>query len=62
MVIIWILIALFTGIALMVILGERYAKPMSAKQQAKYSKIIPILIFIMLLTALIKQVFESGYL
>ncbi|MDN2663705.1 hypothetical protein [Psychromonas sp. 14N.309.X.WAT.B.A12] len=62
MTIIWILIALFGAVALMVILGERYAKPIDAKQQAKYSKILPILVFAMLFIALIKQVFESGYL
>jgi len=60
--IIWILIALFSALTLLVVLVERYAKPMSAKKQAKYSKILPILIFVMLITALIKQIFESGYL
>ncbi|RBW46481.1 hypothetical protein DS885_08140 [Psychromonas sp. B3M02] len=62
MTIIWILIALFVAVALMVVLGERYAKPISAKQQAKYSKILPILVFVMLFIALLKQVFESGVL
>jgi len=51
-----ILVVLFTAIALMVTLVERFAKPVDEQQQAKYSKIIPILVFIMLLTALIKMI------
>lgn len=61
MTVIWILVVLFGAVALMVILGERYAKPINAKQQAKYSKILPILVFIMLFIAIIKQAFQSGY-
>ena len=51
-----ILAMVFSAVALMVILLERFAKPMDAQQQSKYSKILPILVFIMLLAALIKQV------
>jgi len=61
MTVIWILIALFAVLTLMVLLVERYGKPMSEKKQAKYSKILPILVFAMLFITLIKQVFESGY-
>tara|TARA_R110001583_G_scaffold67490_8_gene192951 strand:- start:486 stop:659 length:174 start_codon:yes stop_codon:yes gene_type:complete len=50
-----ILAVLFSAVALMVIFGERFAKPMDEQQQAKYSKILPILVFIMLVTVLIKQ-------
>ena len=50
-----ILGVLFLAIALMVTLLERFGKPMDEQQQSKYSKIIPILVFIMLITALIKQ-------
>lgn len=49
-----ILGAVFLAVALMVILGERFAKPIDEEQQAKYGKILPILIFIMLFAALIK--------
>lgn len=49
-----ILAVLFLALALMVILLERFAKPISEEQQAKYSKILPILVFIMLILALIK--------
>ena len=50
-----ILLAVFAGIALMVILGERFGKPMSNEEQAKYSKILPILVFILLIGSLIKM-------
>ncbi len=51
-----ILTVLFAAIALMVILVERFAKPVDEQQQAKYAKILPILVFIMLVTALIKTI------
>jgi len=50
-----ILLAVFAGIALMVILGERFGKPMDDEEQAKYSKIIPILVFILLFGSLLKM-------
>ncbi|WP_298943136.1 hypothetical protein [uncultured Psychromonas sp.] len=61
MTILIILGALFLALVLMVILGERFAKPIDEKQQAKYSKILPILVFIMLLVAFIKAGVESAY-
>lgn len=51
-----ILLAVFAGIALMVVLGERFGKPMDDEEQAKYSKIIPILVFILLVGSLIKMI------
>ncbi|WDD97984.1 hypothetical protein [Thalassomonas actiniarum] len=54
MTLLMILAAVFGGIALMVILGERFGKPMEAEQQAKYAKILPILVFVMLIAGLIK--------
>jgi len=39
----------------MVFLGERYAKPMDNEQQQKYAKILPILVFIVLIGSLIKM-------
>ena len=50
-----ILACIFAAVALMVILGERFAKPMDEKQQAKIGKYLPILIFIMLFAALFKE-------
>lgn len=50
-----ILLAVFAGIALMVFLGERFAKPMSDEEQMKYSKILPILVFVLLIGSLIKM-------
>ena len=50
-----ILIAVFAGVALMVVIGQRFGKPMEVEQQAKYSKVIWILVFVMLVSALIKE-------
>ncbi|MFB0981142.1 MAG: hypothetical protein QMC62_09520 [Alteromonadaceae bacterium] len=55
MTLIIILLAVFAGIALMVVLGERFAKPMTGEEQAKYSKILPILVFILIVGSLIKM-------
>jgi len=54
-----ILACVFGVIALMVILGERFGKPMSDEQQAKFSKTSRILVFVILLTAIIKGLFFS---
>ncbi len=59
MTILIILGMLFLALVLMVVLGERFAKPIDQQQQAKYSKILPILVFIMLIAALIKAVVEN---
>jgi len=49
-----ILAAVFMAVALMVLLGERFGKPMTEDQQAKYSKITGILVFIIIIAAIIK--------
>lgn len=54
MTLIIILACVFFVVFLMVVLGERFAKPMSEKQQKTYSKIIPILVFVVLIAAIIK--------
>ena len=51
-----ILACVFAAVALMVVLGERFGKPMSAEQQAKFSKTSWILVFIILLAALVKEI------
>jgi len=51
-----ILACVFAAVALMVILGERFGKPMSDEQQAKFSKTSWILVFIILLAALVKEI------
>lgn len=53
-----ILLVVFAGIALMVILGQRFGKPMEEKEQKKYAKILPILVFVLLVAALIKGLSE----
>jgi len=50
-----ILLVVFSCVALMVYFGERFGKPMDNEQQAKYSKILPILVFILLIGAVIKE-------
>jgi len=57
MTLIIILACVFAAVALMVLLGERFAKPMSAEQQEKFSKTTWILVFVILLAALVKEIF-----
>lgn len=54
MTLIMILAAVFVAVGLMVILGERFASPMSQEQSSKYGKIIPILVFILLIGGIIR--------
>ena len=50
-----ILFCVFAAVALMVIFGERYGKPMEAEQQQKYSKILWVVVFIAIIGAIIRQ-------
>ena len=50
-----ILVCIFGAVALMVILGERFGKPMSDKQQAKFSKTAWVLVFMILLAAIVRE-------
>ena len=50
-----ILACVFAVVALMVVLGERFGKPMSNEQQAKFSKTTWILVFVILLAAIVKE-------
>ena len=50
-----ILFFVFTAVALMVILGERFGKPMEVEQQQKYSKILWVVVFIAIIAAIIRQ-------
>ena len=54
MVLLYILVAVFVGFVLMVVVGQKIGKPMSSEEQAKYGKVTWILVFILLITALIK--------
>jgi len=51
-----ILACVFAAVALMVFLGERFGKPMSEGQQAKFSKTTWILVFVILIAAIIKEI------
>jgi membrane protein DedA with SNARE-associated domain len=55
MTLLMILAAVFISVALMVVLGEKFGKPMEEEQQGKYSKFIWILVFVMLIFAIIKE-------
>ena len=48
-----ILLAVFAGVALMVFFGERFGKPMSQEEQAKYGNVTWVLVFILLIAAII---------
>ncbi|MDO6426606.1 hypothetical protein Q4489_06245 [Thalassotalea sp. 1_MG-2023] len=50
-----ILACVFGGVALMVIFGEKYGKPMDEEQQASYSKWLRILVFVLIIAAIIKM-------
>lgn len=51
-----ILASVFAVVALMVVLGERFGKPMSNEQQTKFSKISWVLVFVILLAAIVKEI------
>ncbi|WP_426358315.1 hypothetical protein ACPUVO_18085 [Pseudocolwellia sp. HL-MZ19] len=50
-----ILAVIFAVVGLMVVLGERFGKPMEQKQQAKLSKIAGIACFILIISLIVKQ-------
>ena len=50
-----ILFCVFAAVALMVILGQRFGKPMEAEQQQKYSKILWVLVLIAIVGAIIRE-------
>ncbi|WP_164718220.1 hypothetical protein [Colwellia sp. Arc7-635] len=55
MVLLIILLCIFAAVALMVVLGERFGKPMEAEQQQKYSKILWVVVFIAIIAGIIRQ-------
>jgi Na+-driven multidrug efflux pump len=50
-----ILFFVFAAVALMVILGQRFGKPMEVEQQQKYSKVLWVVVFIAIIAAIIRQ-------
>ncbi len=52
-----ILLVVFSAVALMVYFGERFGKPMDNEQQKKYAKVLPILVFMLLGGAIIREFF-----
>lgn len=55
MTLLYILLAVFAGVALMVVLGQKFGKPMDEEEQSKYAKITPILVFILIIGAIIRE-------
>lgn len=51
-----ILACVFAAVALMVVLGEKFGRPMDDEQQEKFSKTTWILVFIILLAAIVKEI------
>ncbi len=54
MTLIIILACVFLAVALMVVLGERFGKPMTDEQQGKFGKITRILVFVLIIAAIFK--------
>ncbi|MGB1262518.1 MAG: hypothetical protein ACPG52_06380 [Cognaticolwellia sp.] len=50
-----ILTCVFAAVALMVILGQRFGKPMEVEEQQKYSKILWVMVFIAIVGAIIRE-------
>jgi hypothetical protein len=54
MTLITILACVFLAVFLMVVLGERFGKPMTEEQQSKFGRVTRILVFVLLVAAIIK--------
>lgn len=47
----------FAGVALMVVFGERFGKPMEPEQQQKLSRVATILVFVLIIVGVLKLAF-----
>ncbi|MET4693231.1 hypothetical protein [Endozoicomonas lisbonensis] len=52
-----ILMLLFATLMVIVMVTEKYGKPMDNEKQAKWSKIIMILVFALILVRILKELF-----
>ncbi|WP_181902167.1 hypothetical protein [Thalassotalea euphylliae] len=52
-----ILALVFLSVAIMVVLGEKFGKPLDQPTQQKYSKILIVLVFASLFIAILKNAF-----
>ncbi|AMO55270.1 hypothetical protein [Endozoicomonas montiporae] len=52
-----ILMLLFATLAVIVMVTEKYGKPMDNEKQAKWSKIIMVLVFALILIRILKELF-----
>ena len=55
MILLYILLAVFVGVFLMVVIGQKFGKPMTSEEQSKYAKITPILVFILIIGAIVRE-------
>tara|TARA_B110000240_G_C13221093_1_gene334672 strand:- start:95 stop:268 length:174 start_codon:yes stop_codon:yes gene_type:complete len=57
MTLLYILVAVFVGVALMVVIGQKFGKQMTEDDQSKYAKILPVLVFILIIGAIVRALF-----
>lgn len=57
MTLLYILVAVFVGVALMVVIGQKFGKQMTEDDQSKYAKILPVLVFILIIGAIVRAFF-----
>jgi uncharacterized membrane protein required for colicin V production len=54
MTLLYILVAVFVGVTLMVSIGQKFGKKMTEDDQKKYAKILPVLVFILIIGAIVR--------
>jgi len=54
MTLLYILVAVFVGVTLMVSIGQKFGKKMTEDDQKKYAKILPVLVFILIVGAIVR--------
>lgn len=59
MTLLWILLGIVAGVALMVVIGERFGRPVGSARQLQLSKWIVILIVVALVARIIQHYFGA---
>jgi len=54
MTLLYILVAVFVGVTLMVSIGQKFGKKVTEDDQKKYAKILPVLVFILIIGAIVR--------
>lgn len=55
--IVWILLVLAIALSLVVVLTQRYGRPMGGEQQQRLGKILMVLVFVLLVARLVAELF-----